>query len=72
MFKIVFFVLSWMVKNIAYIVGILEALVKVIVGIITLTPTKRDDVFVSKINDIFSAVKKVLYDISDFMAGKEL
>ena len=72
MFKLILFALSWLVKNIAYIVGILEALVKVIVGIITLTPTKRDDFFVDKINDIFSAVKKFLYDISDFMAGKEL
>lgn len=70
MFNLVALALGFIVKNVALIVGILEAAVKVIGGIVSLTPTKRDDKFLPVIDNIFSAVKKVLYGASDYLAGK--
>jgi len=72
MFKIVLYVLSYLSKNVALLVGIIETLFKVIAGIVSLTPTKKDDAFIPQVDKFFSAIKKVLYNVSDFMAGKEL
>lgn len=71
MFQILMLVLSFLVKNTALIIGILEALVKAVTGIIDLTPTKQDDKLLPKIDAVFSAIKRGLYGLSDFMAGKE-
>jgi DNA-binding ferritin-like protein len=71
MFTIILFVLSWIVKNIALLIGILESIIKAITGIITLTPTKRDDKLLPVIDKIFSTIKKYLYMMADFMSGKE-
>jgi len=65
-------ILAWIVKNIALIIGILEALVKVISGIITLTPTKSDDKLLPIIDNVFSWIKKALYWASEKLAGKEV
>jgi hypothetical protein len=59
-----------MIKNVALLVGILEAIVKVVAGIISLTPTKKDDAFLPKIDAIASWIKKGLYFMSDKLAGK--
>jgi len=72
MLQLVWYVLAWVVKNLALIVGILEALCKVIVGIISLTPTKRDDACLDKVNMVFSTIKRWLYTLSDWTAGKEI
>ena len=61
---------AFIVKNMALIVGILESIVKAITGVISLTPTKQDDRLLPTIDTIFSKIKQILYNISDFMAGK--
>ena len=61
---------AWLVKNVALLVGIVEALVKVIAGIISLTPTKADDAFLPKVDAVASAIKKALYFVSEKLAGK--
>jgi len=71
MFTIILFVLSWIVKNMAMLVGVLEAIVKAVTGIITLTPTKRDDKILPYVDKVFSTLKRWLYTIADFMSGKE-
>jgi len=63
-------VLAWLIKNVALLVGIVEAIVKVVAGIISLTPTKKDDAFLPKIDAIASWIKKGLYFASDKLAGK--
>lgn len=63
-------ILAWLVKNSALLVGIVEALAKVIAGIVSITPTKKDDFLITKVDDIASSIKKALYTISDFLAGK--
>ncbi|HRR96731.1 MAG TPA: hypothetical protein P5150_08415 [Candidatus Ratteibacteria bacterium] len=72
MFQIILVVLSYIVKNIALIVGILESLMKVIAGIVSLTSTKRDDAFIPVIDKFFSSIKRILYNLSDVMVGKEI
>jgi len=64
-------IISYIFKNLALWVGIIEALLKVAAGIVSMTPTKRDDAIVEMIDKGFSALKKVLYTISDKLAGKE-
>jgi len=64
-------IISYIFKNLALWIGIIEALLKVAAGIVSLTPTKRDDAIVEMIDKGFSAIKKVLYTISDKLAGKE-
>lgn len=71
MFQLILYVLAWASKNLAIIIGILEAVVKAITAIVTLTPTKRDDKVLPIVDNVFSSIKKVLYTISDIMAGKE-
>lgn len=70
MFQIILAVLAYLVKNTALIVGILEAVMKVIAGIVTLTPTKKDDKLLPKIDAFFSAIKKFLYELSEYMTKK--
>ncbi|MCK9576175.1 MAG: hypothetical protein M0R51_09645 [Clostridia bacterium] len=73
--KIIAFVMgivAWLAKNIALVVGILEAVVKVIAGIVSLSKTKNKDVILATVDKVFSAVKKVLYKISDMSAGEQV
>ncbi len=62
---------SFIVKNVALLVGIIEAVAKLITGIISMTPTKKDDNWLPKIDAICSNIKKGLYWVSDKMAGKD-
>ncbi len=63
-------VVAWLIKNVALLVGIVEALVKVIAGVISLTPTKKDDAFLPKVDAVASWIKRGLYFASDKLAGK--
>lgn len=64
-------IVAWLVKNTALLVGIVEAIAKTIAGIVSLTPTKKDDWLIVKVDEVASAIKKALYVISDKMAGKD-
>lgn len=63
-------ILSWIVKNIALVIGILEAILKAAAGIISLTPTKKDDKILLVVDKVFSAIKKILYTVSDRLGNK--
>jgi len=71
MFQLILFVLAFIAKNLALIIGVLEGVVKVLGGIISLTPTKADDKFLPVIDKVFSNIKRALYNISDIASGKE-
>jgi hypothetical protein len=62
-------VVGWLVKNVALLVGIIEAVCKVIAGIVSLTPTKKDDWLLPIVDKVASNVKKWLYTASDFLEG---
>jgi len=59
-------ILGWFVKNVGLIVEILEALLKLAGGIVSLTPSKNDDRIVGIIEDKFDVIKKILYQAADF------
>jgi hypothetical protein len=61
-------VVAYVLKNAALLVGIVEALLKALAGIVSLTPTKKDDTFVAQVDEWFSKVKAFLYDRSDAQA----
>ena len=63
-------IISYLIKNMALITGVLEAILKALSGIVSLTPTKKDDAIVEMIDNGFSAIKKILYTVSDKLAGK--
>lgn len=63
-------VLAWLIKNSALLVGIVEAIAKAIAGIVSITPTKKDDFLIQKVDEWASLIKKALYTVSDYMAKK--
>lgn len=64
-------IVAWIAKNVALLIGIVESLGKLIVGIVTLTPTKKDDPVIPVVDEVFSAIKKALYNLSDWLMGKD-
>ncbi len=71
MFKFIGNILAYIFKNLGVIIGVLEAILKVLAGIVSITPTKRDDAILAFVDKVFSAIKKLLYGISDALAGKK-
>lgn len=68
--QIILNILAYLVKNSALLIGIVEALAKVIAGIVSITPTKKDDFLISKVDEIASIIKKALYTVADYLAKK--
>ncbi len=64
-------VLGWVFKNLSLIIGIIEAILKAAGGIVSITPTKKDDAVLAVVDKVFSTIKSWLYTISDKLAGKE-
>ena len=58
-------VLSYVLKNMAIILGIVEYFIKAIAGVVSLTPTKKDDSWVAAVDVWFSKIKAFLYSNSD-------
>ena len=61
---------AWLVKNSALVLGVIESILKVISGIVTLTPTKKDDAVYATIDSIFSKLKKPIYKLAELLAKK--
>lgn len=59
---------AYLLKNSALLIGIVEAVLKAVGGIVSLTPTKKDDEVVAKIDEWFSKIKAYLYTVSDSKA----
>ena len=70
MFIIIGKILAFLIKNLSLIVGIIEAIIKALAGIVSLTATKKDDALVKTVDTVFSFIKKFLYTISDKLAGR--
>ena len=65
-------IVGWLVKNSALLIGIIESVSKLVAGIVSITPTKSDDKVIEIVDKVASAIKKVLYTLSDKLAGKEV
>jgi predicted small secreted protein len=61
----IFQLLAFFFKNMALVLGVVEAIIKLIAGIVSRTPTKKDDKFLKGVNKAFSQLKKWCYDLSD-------
>jgi hypothetical protein len=68
--KVLGLILAWLVKNVALVVGIIEALAKVIAGVVSISPTKNDDWLIPKVDFVASFCKKWLYVLAEKLAGK--
>ena len=64
-------IIAYIFKNLAVIVGVVEAVLKAAAAIISFTPTKKDDAVYEVVDKGFSWIKKILYTISDKLAGRE-
>jgi hypothetical protein len=62
-------ILAYLVKNVALIVGIVEAIAKVFAGIASLTPTKADDALIPLVDKVASFIKKWLYTLAEKLGG---
>ncbi len=64
-------VVAYVFKNLGVITGVIEAVLKAVGAIVSLTPKKSDDKVYATVDLWFSKIKKWLYDISDKLAGEE-
>ena len=64
-------IIAYIFKNMAVIIGVIEAVLKAAAAIVSLTPTKKDDAILEYVDKGFSLIKRILYTISDKLAGKE-
>lgn len=61
--------LAFFFKNLALVLGVVEAIIKLLIGLAHLTKfTKKDDKWMDGVNKAFSKMKKFLYDLSDAKA----
>jgi len=58
-------VLAYLLKNGGLIVGAIEAILKALGGIVNLTPTKKDDAVVAFLDEWFTKIKQVIYNLMD-------
>jgi len=58
-------ILAWVTKNIGLIIGVVEALIKVLGGIASLTPTEADDKIVEWIED--HKLSEKIQKVADFL-----
>lgn len=71
--KTILYILAYIAKNVALVVGIFEALAKLLAGLINIfASAKQKDKLLSYVDIGFSWVKKWIYFISDKMSGLEV
>ena len=58
-------VIGYLAKNIGLILGLVEQIIKVLVGIAHLTPSRKDDEWVNKIEKAFDYVQGLIYKLTD-------
>lgn len=59
-------ILGWLSKNMGLIVGIIEQVLKVLTGIVHITPSRKDDLWVEKLDVGFAKIKAPLYKFSEW------
>jgi len=58
--------LGWIAKNIGLVIGIVEQILKVLAGIASLTPTRKDDTIVNWLEKLFDKIKTPLYKFGEW------
>jgi len=61
----VFWLASFLLKNFSLFVGTVEQIFKILAGIVSLTPTRKDDILVQEIERMFDSWQKKIYNICE-------
>ena len=59
-------ILGWVSKNIGLIIGIVEQILKILTGIVHITPSRKDDKWVEALDNGFAKIKAPLYKFSEW------
>lgn len=59
--------IAYFIKNVSIIIEIIEAIVKLAAGIVSLTPSKKDDKLVDWVEDNFESLEGVLEEIAEIL-----
>jgi len=58
----IFWLASFLLKNFGVFTGIVEQIIKLLVGIVSLTPSRRDDVLIQDVENLFEVWQSKIYD----------
>ena len=58
----IFWLASFLLKNFGVFAGIVEQIIKLLVGIVSLTPSRRDDVLIQDVENLFEVWQSKIYD----------
>ena len=61
----IFWLASFLLKNFSLFVGVVEQVLKILAGIASLTPTRKDDVLVQNMEDMFDVWQGNIYKICE-------
>ncbi|HOL83564.1 MAG TPA: hypothetical protein PLK48_06135 [Caldisericia bacterium] len=59
-----FWLASLIVKEFGVFCGIVEQIIKILVGIVSLTPTREDDEVIQTVEDLWDVVQEKIYNIA--------
>ena len=63
--KFILGIIGYIAKNVGLILGLIEQIIKILAGIAHLTPSRKDDEWVNKIERIFDKLQALIYKLTD-------
>jgi|GEM_PF-2008370 len=57
----IFWLASFLLKNFSLFLGVVEQILKILAGIVSFTPTRKDDLLVQEIENLFDTWQKNIY-----------
>ncbi|MCS7180339.1 MAG: hypothetical protein NZ891_03190, partial [bacterium] len=63
----IFWLASLIIKEFGLFVGLVEQIIKILAGIASLTPTRKDDVLVEEVKDLFNSWQEKIYKICEII-----
>ncbi|HRR96953.1 MAG TPA: hypothetical protein P5150_09535, partial [Candidatus Ratteibacteria bacterium] len=57
----VFWLASFILKNFGIFVGVVEQIIKILAGIVSFTPTRKDDILVEDVQKLFDVIQGKIY-----------
>lgn len=59
----IFWLASLILKEFSVFVGLVEQILKILAGIVSLTPTREDDILIQQVEDLFDRIQGKIYSI---------
>ena len=63
----IFWLASFLLKNFGLFVGTVEQIIKILAGIASLTPTRKDDELVQQVEDLFDSWQDKIYKVCEII-----